>query len=177
MKQYLSFNLDNEHYAIEVQKVNEVQEFEKLTKIPNMPRSMIGVINLRGRVVPIIDLRIKFGLPEKDRDVDTSIIVLDLHLNESDEELILGVLVDSVDEVMSLDDNQIDPPPRLGSAINSDFIEGMGKVDDKFYILLDTQRVFTTEDYEAVKTAESAAAAGQIATEKEQAEKEPSEKE
>ncbi len=142
--QYLAFVLDAETYSIEVSKVKEVLEYTKLTKVPGMPPYMRGVINLRGSVVPVIDLRLKFGLHMADTTKDTSIIVLEIRMEENTHTV--GALVDAVKEVIELKDSDVEPSPRIGTRLKTDFISGMGKQDSGFNIILNIDRIFSTEE-------------------------------
>jgi purine-binding chemotaxis protein CheW len=139
--QYLTFTLGEEQYAVEVGKVREVLEFTEITRVPRTREYMKGVINLRGSVVPVVDLRRKFGLAEADATVDTSIVVMELDLG--DEAVIVGTVADSVQEVVSIDEGQIEPSPKIGTRIEGEFIKGIGKQDDRFIIILDMDRVFS----------------------------------
>ncbi|MEW5815478.1 MAG: chemotaxis protein CheW [Spirochaetota bacterium] len=142
--QYLTFSIENEKYAIDVSKVKEVLELVPITKVPKTPPFMRGVINLRGGVVPVIDMRLKFGLPAVEPTVDTSIIVLEVKVN--DETIVLGAITDSVQEVIELLSENIEPPPRIGTKLNTDFIHGMGKHNEQFLIILNIDKVFTSEE-------------------------------
>lgn len=148
-KQYLTFNLDKELYTVDVSRAQEVLEFKSITRVPQTPEFMRGVINLRGSVVPVVDLRLKFGMSATENTVDTCIIVVELDLEG--ENTVLGVLADSVQEVIDLNPDEIEPPPRIGSSIKTDFIVGMGKRDSKFVIILNFDRVFSIEELESVK--------------------------
>lgn len=141
---YLSFKLSEEVFAINVSQVLNILEMSQITRIPKSPEYLKGVINLRGTVLPVVDLRIKFGLPEKETTVDTSIIVLNIVLNS--ETILVGILVDAVREVLELKNNDIAPTPSIGTKYNSGFIKGMWRTDDKFIMLLDIDKVFTTEE-------------------------------
>lgn len=147
--QYLTFTLANEQYAVDVAKVREVISEFQLTVIPRMPEYIRGVINIRGSVVPVVDLRTKFGFEAVERTVDTSVIVMDLDTHEGD--LTLGCLADSVQEVVNMATHEIEPPPSIGSSIDTQFIHGLGKRDERFIIVLDINRVFQDEDLTAVK--------------------------
>lgn len=138
--QFLTFTLGSEQYAVEVGKVREVLEFTEVTRVPRTRDYMMGVINLRGSVVPVVDLRRKFGLEEAEQTVDTSIVVMELDLG--DEAVILGTVADSVQEVISIDDEQIEPSPQIGTKIETEFIKGIGKQEEQFVIILDMDRVF-----------------------------------
>jgi len=148
-KQYLTFNLDKELYTVDVSRAQEVLEFKSITRVPQTPDFMRGVINLRGSVVPVVDLRLKFGMSETENTEDTCIIVVELNLEG--ENTVLGVLADSVQEVIDLNPDEIEPPPKIGSSIKTDFIMGMGKKDSKFVIILNFDRVFSIEELESVK--------------------------
>jgi purine-binding chemotaxis protein CheW len=139
--QYLSFILDNEQFAVDISKVREVLDFTKVTKVPRTPDFMRGVINLRGNVVPVVDMRLKFGLPETKKTVNTCIIIVEVLLD--DETTVLGALADSVQEVFNLESINIEPPPKLGTRLNTEFIKGMGKRNDEFVIILDLNKVFS----------------------------------
>jgi purine-binding chemotaxis protein CheW len=147
--QYLTFKLDSDLFAVDVSKAREVLDFAEVTRVPQTPDYMLGVINLRGSVVPVINLRRKFGMKEAERTVDTCIIVIDIEVN--DETVVVGVVADAVQEVLDLDAGQIEPPPRLGTRLNTEFIKGMGSLDDQFIILLDIDRVFTAEELAVIE--------------------------
>jgi purine-binding chemotaxis protein CheW len=149
LQTYLSFKLGEEVFAINVSKVTNILEMSQITKIPKAPEYMKGVINLRGSVLPVIDLRLKFSLPEKEATVDTSIIVLSINLNG--EMVMVGVQVDSVKEVLEFITDEIAPSPTIGSKYNSGFIEGMWRTEDKFIMILDIDRVFSVDDIIDVK--------------------------
>ena len=147
--QYLTFTLENEQYAVDVAKVREVLEETPLTKIPRMPEFMKGVINIRGSVVPVIDLRLKFGMEEGERTVDTAIIVMDI--NAEDTTITAGCLADSVQEVIDILPENIEGAPKLGTKVDTNFIQGMGKRDDQFIIILDIDKVFQQDELQAVE--------------------------
>lgn len=149
--QFLTFHLAKEVFAIEISKIKEVLEYTSLTKIPRTPNFMCGVINLRGSVVPVVDLRVKFGMPKADRTVNTCIIIIDVIQGESS--TIIGAMADSVKEVMELDPSQIDPPPKIGTGMRTEYMRGMGKQGNHFVLLLDTDRVFSLEELNALKNA------------------------
>ncbi len=142
--QYLTFNLENESYAVDVQGVREVLEVPRITRIPRMPAFMKGVINLRGSVVPVIDLRLKLELPSTQQTEDTSIIILEI-INEG-EEIQVGAFVDSVSEVVEIDNSSIEPAPKFSTQINAAFIKGIGKIGEDFIIILNTSQVFSEEE-------------------------------
>ena len=139
---YLTFKLGAEVFALEVSKVREVLDFTTITKIPRTPEFLRGVINLRGSVVPVVDLRLGFGLDSVDPTVNTCIIVVEVVMAQ--ETIIVGALADAVEEVIDIDASDIQPPPRLGSAIQTDFIQGMGKRENGFLMILNIDRIFST---------------------------------
>jgi purine-binding chemotaxis protein CheW len=142
-RQYLTFKLDSEVFALDVATVREVLDFTAVTKIPRTPEFMRGVINLRGSVVPVVDLRLAFGMSATEKTVNTCIIVVELCLEA--ETTIMGALADSVEEVIDLEPEQIQPAPRIGTSIKTDFIRGMGKRDAQFLMILDIDRVFSAD--------------------------------
>jgi purine-binding chemotaxis protein CheW len=149
--QYLTFRLGEEVFAVDVAKTREVLDVIDITRVPGTPAYMLGVINLRGGVVPVIDLRLKFGLPVAERTRETCIIVLDVTLDG--ETTVIGAVADSVREVLDLDSSQIEPPPRIGTRLKTEYIRGMGRIDDnRFLILLDIDRVFSSEELTLVQT-------------------------
>jgi purine-binding chemotaxis protein CheW len=145
-RQYLTFNLGEESFALDVAHLREILEFTGVTKVPRTPDFMRGVINLRGSVVPVMDMRVKFDLSKIERTVDTCIIVVEVSLDG--ETVILGGLVDSVQEVFELDPDQIEPAPKIGAGLKTEFIEGMGKRGDQFIIILDIEKVFSADELE-----------------------------
>ncbi len=151
--QYLTFMLDKEIYALDITQVREVLDFSDVTRVPRMPEFMRGVINLRGGVVPVADLRLKFGMSQTDKTVDTCIIIMEISLDG--ETTLLGALADSVQEVMNLEPGEIEPPPKIGTRLNTEFIKGMGKKNDEFIIILDIDRVFSSEELAIVQNVET----------------------
>ncbi len=147
-RQYLTFQLGEEVFAIDVSRVREILEFTTITKVPKTPDYMRGVINLRGSVVPVLDMRLKFGMTKTEKKVDTCIIVVEVLFEN--ETIIIGSLVDSVQEVFELEPDQIEPAPKIGIQLKTEFIKGMGKRDDRFIIILDTDKVFNAEELNAV---------------------------
>lgn len=144
VKTYLSFRLGIEVFAINVLKVINILEMCQITKIPKAPEFMKGVINFRGTVLPVIDLRTKFGLPRENETIDTSIIVLSI--DEKGETILVGTLVDAVKEVLELKIDEITASPTIGTKYNSGFIEGMWRTGEKFIMILDIDKVFSTEE-------------------------------
>lgn len=143
-RQYLTFRLAKETFAVDVAKVREILDFVAITKVPQTPDFMRGVINLRGSVVPVVDMKLKFGMEPTEKTVNTCIIVLEVTIEN--ETTIVGALADSVQEVVELDPSQIEPPPRIGMKLSIDFIKGMGKLNDDFVIILDTDKIFSFDE-------------------------------
>lgn len=145
---YLTFQLDRELFALEIAKVREVLEFTSITKVPRTPDYMRGAINLRGNVVPVVDLKLKLGLARTVKTIDTRVVITEVEVDG--ERTILGALADSVQEVLELDSSQISPPPRIGTRIHTDCIKGMGRREDDFLIILDIDHVLTSDDIKVV---------------------------
>ena len=150
--QYLTFTLDGEAYATEITKVREVLEHTDITRVPRTPEYMQGVINLRGNVVPVMDLRMQFGLATGEVTVDTCIIIIEVNIEG--QAVVLGALADSVQEVIDLRQDQMEATPTLGTRVSNKFIQAMGKAsDDSFIIILNMDKVFSVEQInEAEKT-------------------------
>src|SRR5450755_4015370 len=148
-RQYLTFKLGNEVFGIEVAKVREVLDFTTITAIPRTPDFMSGVINLRGSVVPVVDLRLCFHMSKTNRTTNTCIVVVEVLLEN--ESTVIGALADSVEEVIDLEPDQIQPAPKIGTQIRTDFIKGMGKRDTQFIMILDIDRVFSAEELSVVR--------------------------
>ena len=150
--QYLTFILDQETYAMDITQVREVLDFTKITKVPRMPDFIKGVINLRGGVVPVVDLRLKFGMPRAEKTVDTCIIIIEITIQET--RTLLGFMADSVQEVLSMEPDRIEPAPKIGTRLKTEFIKGMGKKNDEFIIILDNDMVFSTDELVVLQTPE-----------------------
>ncbi|HET7838173.1 MAG TPA: chemotaxis protein CheW [Rectinemataceae bacterium] len=155
--QYLTFTLDGEQYAVQVAKVREVLEHTKITKLPRTAEFMKGIINLRGTGVPVIDLRLKFGLPETPLTKDTSIIVMEVV--SLDGKIVVGALADAVHEVVDIEDGSIEPAPRFGTRLAAEFIKGVGKRDEGFIIILDIDRIFNVDEIAVLAAGREAAGA------------------
>jgi len=153
--QFLTFKLDNEVFALDISKVREVLDFTSITKVPRTPEFMRGVINLRGSVVPVVDLRLKFGMSRTEKSVNTCIIIVEVTVD--DETTILGALADSVQEVLDLEPDHIEPAPKIGTRLNTEFIKGMGKRENNFIIILDIDKVFSTGELAMVQATQGAA--------------------
>ncbi len=154
--QYLTFTLDSEIYSIEISQVREVLDLTKITKVPRMPEFMRGVINLRGGVVPVIDLRRKFEVGVMNDTVDTCIIILEISLD--DKMSIIGAIADSVKEVITIEPEEIEQAPKIGTRLDTLFISGMSKKDDDFIIILDVAKVFSSDELEKVKDTDNVTA-------------------
>ncbi len=148
VSQYLTFKLAEEIFAVDVVQVREILDYIKITKVPQTPEFMCGVINLRGSVVPVVDMRIKFGMDRTEKTVNTCIVVVEVKLEG--ETTILGALVDSVQEVFELDSSEIEPAPKIGTKLKTDFIKGMGKHDEHFIIILNIDKVFSSDELEII---------------------------
>lgn len=155
--QFLTFTLGDEVFALDIASVREVLEYTTITKVPRTPEYIRGVINLRGRAVPVVDVRLKFGMPETERTVNTCIIIVEVSLGG--EETVLGALADSVKEVMDIAPGDIEPAPRMGTSIRADFIKGIGKHGQDFIIVLDIDKVFTEEELAQLTSSGGEAAA------------------
>jgi len=147
--QYLTFKLDEEVFALDVAKVREILELTSITKVPQTPGFMRGVINLRGSVVPVIDLRLKFGMSATVNTINTCIIVAEVQMD--DDTIVLGTLADSVQEVVEMEPEAIEAAPHIGTRLNTDFIRGMGKSDNHFVMILDIDKVFSETELMSVQ--------------------------
>jgi purine-binding chemotaxis protein CheW len=136
--QYLSFVLCGEEYAVNILRVKEIIEYDTLTRVPAMPPCVRGVINLRGRVVPVVDLAARFGLAESAITRRSCIVMVEL--TDGDDAVVMGIITDAVSQVLDLADSAIEPPPSFGTQINADFVKGMAETGKKFVIVLDIDR-------------------------------------
>jgi purine-binding chemotaxis protein CheW len=142
--QYLTFSLMGEMFAVGILNVKEIIEYGNLTEIPMMPTFIRGVINLRGAVVPVIDLAARFGGQQSAIGKRTCIVIVEMRQDDTKQDL--GIMVDAVSEVLEIPGTEIEPPPAFGAKIRADFIAGMGKVAGKFVILLDIQKVLSVDE-------------------------------
>jgi purine-binding chemotaxis protein CheW len=142
--QYLTFTLGAEVFAMDIRTVREIIQYGPMTTVPLMPDFVRGVINLRGSVVPVIDLQARFGRPPADVGKKTCIVIFDTLRDR--ERVELGLLVDAVSEVIDIPPEAIEPPPNFGTSVRRDFISGMGKVEGGFIILLEPDRAFDVDD-------------------------------
>ena len=141
--QYLTFLLNGEVFGIATNRVLEVLDYTEVTPVPQTPDFMSGVVNLRGSIVPVVDMHLKFDLPTSQRTVNSCIIIISILIDG--EPISLGVMADSVREVFDLDPEQIEAAPRMGTRLNSNFIQGMGKHNDEFIILLNIDTIFSQQ--------------------------------
>ncbi len=147
-ERFLTLTLGDELFALDIYSVREILDMTDITRIPQTPEFMLGVVNVRGNAVPVIDLRLKFGMEKGETTLNTRIVILEIKRGE--EMSTIGAMADSVKEVLELESDRIDPPPRMGASIRSDFIRGIGKQDNKFILILDINKVFSAEELEAV---------------------------
>ena len=141
---YITFKLGHELFAIDVDHVREVLEISRITSVPTAPAYMRGVVNVRGKAIPVVDLRLRFGLPKGTDTVNSRIVVLELDLEG--ETVVLGGIADSVHEVIEIEPANIDPPPQIATRWRSEFIQGMGRRGDEFIIVLDVNAVFCSDE-------------------------------
>lgn len=144
---YLTFFLCNEEYGLEILKVREIIGVMDVTSVPQTPDFIKGVINLRGKVIPVVDLRLKFGMAEAEHTKETCFIVVDV------QGTLMGIIVDTVSEVMDIAEEDIEPPPAFGSQVETDFILGMGKVKGKVKILLDIGKILSSGELSVMEQA------------------------
>ena len=142
--QYLSFQLGGETFAIGIRSIREILEYEYLTEVPMMPDFLRGVMNLRGSVVPVTDLALRFGRSQTELGRRTCVVIVEIDDEQSQQ--LIGVLVDAVHEVLTISLDDIEPPPQFGSKLRTDFIAGMACVDNRFIVLLDIARVLSVEE-------------------------------
>ena len=142
---FLTFHLGKESYGIEIRHVTEIIVMQEITKVPNLPEFIIGVVNLRGNVISVMDMRMRFHLETKEYDDRTCIVVVNI------KDLAIGLLVDAVNEVLNIPEEQVDPPPKTHSGIKSSYVMGMGKVDDQVKILLDIEKILQEEELEQIE--------------------------
>ncbi|MDB5748766.1 MAG: chemotaxis protein CheW [Massilia sp.] len=143
----LAFKLGNEEYGIKIMKVQEIRGYESVTRIASAPEHVKGVVNLRGTIVPIVDMRIKFKLGEPTYDQFTVVIILNI------QDRVVGMVVDSVSDVISLTADQIKPAPDMGGALDTDYLVGLGTVDERMIILVDIDRLMSSEEMGVIDSA------------------------
>lgn len=149
-QQYLTFNLGEEMFAIGILSIREIIEYGDLTEVPMAPPFIRGVINLRGSVVPVVDLSVRFGRPSGEITRRTCIVIIETGTPENPSGQQMGIVVDAVSEVLEIPASEIEPPPEFGARIRIDFISGMGKVNGKFVVLLDVGRILSIDEVAVV---------------------------
>lgn len=159
-RQYVTFQLGAELFGVEVTRAREILSLVSVTKVPQTPDYLLGVINLRGQVVPVVDLRVKLGIAAAGMTQDSCILVMEVQVE--DDTIIVGGLADAVREVLELRDDQVEPPPRMGLKLRTEFIAGMGKIDEQFIILLNIDRVFASDELAVLQSAEERGAEGAV---------------
>ncbi len=145
---YLTFDLADEEYGLEILRVREIIGMMDITPVPRTPDFVLGVINLRGKVIPVVDLRLKFGLPYKEPDERTCVIVVEVA--NQDMTVQMGIVVDRVNEVVDVKSEDVEPTPSFGVSLDTSFIHGMAKVGEKVKILLDIDKVLTSSEVDAL---------------------------
>jgi purine-binding chemotaxis protein CheW len=148
--QYITFKLGNELFAIVVDQVREVLEVSTITRVPTAPEYMRGVVNVRGKAIPVVDMRLRFGLSPIQETVNTRVVVMELVLDG--EAMVLGGMADSVHEVIEISATEINPPPRIAMRWKTEFIQGMARRGEDFIIILDVNAVFATEEVALVES-------------------------
>jgi purine-binding chemotaxis protein CheW len=134
-ERFLTLCLDKEHFALDIYAVREILDMTEITRIPQTPEYMRGVVNVRGSAVPVVDLRLKFGMPAAEQTLNTRIVILEIFRGETS--AAIGAIADSVREVLEIEADRIDPPPRMGTGVKADFIRGIARHGDRFLIILD----------------------------------------
>jgi purine-binding chemotaxis protein CheW len=142
--QFLTFLLAEESYAVSILRVREIIEYDTVTRVPNMPTSIRGVINLRGAVVPVVDLAVRFGLRDCQVTKRTCVIIAEVEVGG--ERLVMGLMADAVSQVIDLPPADIEPPPAFGTRVRVDFLKGLGKIGKKFVLILDLDRALSHTD-------------------------------
>ena len=145
--QLVSFKIGGEEFGVDILRVQEINRMMDVTKIPNAPSFVDGVINLRGKVIPVIDLRSRLGMERKERDTNTRIVVIEVHRR------IVGFVVDSVSEVLRIPRSVTEPPPSITGGVNEDYITAVGKLEDRLLILLDLERILRPDESEPFEQA------------------------
>jgi purine-binding chemotaxis protein CheW len=144
--QLVTFTISNEEFGLDILRVQEIIRTMEITRVPRAPEFVEGVINLRGKVIPIIDLRRRFGMESKKHDSQTRIIVVEIHT------MIVGFVVDSVSEVLRIQSSTVEPPPAVVSGIESEYISGVGKLEDRLLILIDLDKLLSKDEKGAIAT-------------------------
>jgi purine-binding chemotaxis protein CheW len=142
--QLVSFNIGDEEFGVDILKVQEINRMVQVTRVPNTPDYVLGVINLRGKVIPIIDMRNRLGMATKEFDKDTRIVIVEI------ESKVIGFVVDAVSEVIRINKSITEPPPPMVAGIDSEYITAIGKLEDRLLILLDLRKILTDEDHKSL---------------------------
>ncbi|MDX9715089.1 MAG: chemotaxis protein CheW [Dissulfurispiraceae bacterium] len=150
--QLVTFTLGSEEYAVDILRVQEINRMKEITRVPNSPAYVEGVVNLRGKVIPVVSLRMKFGLPEKENDEQARIMIMEIV------GITMGLIVDSVSEVLRIPASIVEPPPPMATSISAEFIKGIAKLEDRLIILLDMDRLIGFKSAEAALIETAAAA-------------------
>lgn len=145
---FLTFTLGEAFFALNISSVREILDLQDITRIPGAPDFMRGVVNVRGAAVPVMDMRRKFGLGQVEKTLNTRVIIVEITRNDST--AVVGAMADSVKEVLELEQDAIDPPPAMGAAVRTDFIRGIGKHGGRFILILDVDKVFSTDEIQDV---------------------------
>ncbi len=148
--QLVTFTLGSEEYAVDILKVQEINRMTEVAKVPNAPSYVEGVINLRGRVIPVVSLRGRFGMPDKDSDEQSRIMIMDI------QGITIGLVVDAVSEVLRIPTNTVDPTPNMATAMSTEFITGIAKLEDRLIILLDLDKLIEKQESTAMLEATKA---------------------
>ena len=149
--QLVSFTVGDELFAVDILRVQEINRMMSLTKVPQSPPGVEGVINLRGRIIPVLDLRVQFGFPKSEQSEHTRIIVIEVKGST------IGFVVDSVREVMRINSNIVEPSPQMGTSIDSSYVSGVAKLDDQLLILLELENLLSTESLKSITNMSKAA--------------------
>jgi purine-binding chemotaxis protein CheW len=149
-RQLVVFGLGDEEFGVDIIQVQEIVRLQEVTKIPNAPEFVEGIVNLRGRVIPLIDLRKRFGFVKVDHDDDSRIIVTSFNEN------LIGIIVDNVSEVIRLQEEQIEPPPNIVAGIGREYLQGVGKVEDRLVVLLELDRILNMDEKATLVSADLA---------------------
>ena len=155
-QQYLTFMLGEEMFAIGILSIREIIEYGFVTDVPMTPPFIRGVLNLRGAVVPVVDLAVRFGRQARENSKRTCIVIVDIEADNGSQQQ-MGVVVDAVNEVLEIADGDIEPPPEFGARIRNDFIKSMGKIDGKFVVILDLNRVLSVEEVAVIASVANSA--------------------
>ncbi len=144
MSQYLTFRLNNDLFAFDIGNVLEILSYTRITRVPRMPEFLRGVINLRGHIVPVVNLCLMLNLPVSELTDDTCIVIIEIKMQS--EKVLVGILADAVSEVIDIESENIFLPPKVGMRISSELLRGIGKKEEKFILIPDTERILLSED-------------------------------